>query len=127
MRILNYILAVMFLLFAFVQVNDPDPVVWILIYGVMAVSCILAAFDFYRRKIIIALGAVFLLYSIYFFPGVQEWLAQDDKAQLFDNVAKMEHPFIEESREFLGLMICLAVLVFHYVRAGNVKRTSAAN
>ena len=33
MRIVNFILAIMFLLFAFVQINDPDPVIWILIYG----------------------------------------------------------------------------------------------
>ncbi|HYI78522.1 MAG TPA: transmembrane 220 family protein, partial [Chryseolinea sp.] len=37
MRIVNFILAVLFLLFAFVQINDPDPVIWILIYGAMAV------------------------------------------------------------------------------------------
>lgn len=127
MRILNYILAVMFMLFAFLQVNDPDPVVWILIYGVMAVLCILAAFDFYPRKIIPVLGAVFFLYSIYFFPGVQEWMAQEDKTQLFDNVAKMEHVYIEESREFLGLLICVAVLTFHYIRANKLKKVSAGN
>ena len=36
MRILNFILALMFLAFAFVQIKDPDPMVWILIYGAMA-------------------------------------------------------------------------------------------
>ena len=30
MRIVNFLLAILFLVFAFVQVNDPDPVLWIL-------------------------------------------------------------------------------------------------
>lgn len=121
MRILNFILAVMFLLFAFLQVNDPDPAIWILVYGSMAVLCVLAAFEFYPRKVIVALGIVFILYSVYFIPGVQEWLEHDNKSQLFDEIAKMEHVYIEESREFLGLMICLAVLLFHYLRARYIN------
>jgi len=117
MRILNFLFAVMFLIFAFLQINDPDPIIWILIYGLMAIVCVMAIFEFYPRKILVGLAIVYLLYSIYYFPGVKIWLIQDNKSQLFDNVAKMEHPFIEESREFLGLMINVAVLVFYLVRS----------
>ena len=117
MRIVNFLLAVMFIVFAFLQLNDPDPIIWILVYGIMAVVCVLAMFEFYPRNLLIILAAIYLLYSIYYFPGVKVWLSQDNKAQLFDNVAKMEHPFIEESREFLGLMINVAVLVFYIVRS----------
>lgn len=49
-RIGNFLLAVMFLVFAFVQVNDPDPIIWILIYGVMAVMAIMAIFEFYPER-----------------------------------------------------------------------------
>lgn len=107
----------MFIVFAFLQLNDPDPIIWILIYGIMAVVCVLAIFEFYPRNLLIILAAIYLLYSVYYFPGVKVWLSHDNKAQLFDNVAKMEHPFIEESREFLGLMINVAVLVFYIVRS----------
>jgi hypothetical protein len=107
----------MFLVFAFVQVNDPDPVIWILVYGVMALFSIMAAFEFYIRKLLWVSLIAFGLYSIYYFPGVQEWLSQDHKEQLFDNLAKMEHLYIEESREFLGLAICNAVLVFYLIRS----------
>lgn len=117
MRVVNFLLAVMFLIFAFLQLNDPDPIVWILIYGIMAVVCVLAMFEFYPRNALIILAVIYLLYSIYYFPGVKVWLSQDNKSQLFDNVAKMEHPFIEESREFLGLMINVAVLIFYIVRS----------
>lgn len=117
MRIINFILAVMFLVFAFLQINDPDPVKWILIYGVMAVMCIMAIFEFYPRKGIVGLLVVFLLYSLVYVPGVIEWLTKDNKALLFDNIAKMQYPYIEEAREFLGLLICIGVLIFQLARA----------
>lgn len=117
MRILNFLLAVMFLIFAFVQINDPDPVLWILIYGAMAVMCVLAIFEFYPAKVTLGLLLILTLYSFTIFPGVVDWLQTDDKALLFDDVAKMQYPYIEEAREFLGLLICVGVLIFHLVRA----------
>ena len=120
MRILSFILAIMFLVFAFVQVNDPDPIIWILIYGVMAVICVLAAFGIYPRKFMIGLAIAYSLYSIYYFPGIREWLHQEDKSLLLDNLAKMQFSYIEESREFLGLMICVLVLVFYLFKSRKV-------
>ena len=117
MKILNLILAVMFIVFAFVQINDPDPVVWILIYGTMAVACVLAAFDQYYPKVLLGLLIVYAAYSIVFFSGVTEWLRSENKSMLFDDIAKMQYPYIEQSREFLGLVICMLVLVLHLVRA----------
>jgi hypothetical protein len=117
MRIVNFILAVMFLVFAFVQINDPDPVIWILIYGAMAVLSIMAIFNFYPKKFIIGLLVLYVLYSIVYIPGVTEWLQQDDKSLLFDDVAKMQYPYVEQTREFLGLMICIIVLVVFIVRS----------
>jgi hypothetical protein len=117
MRILNFTLAVMFLIFAFVQVNDPDPAIWILIYGAMAVISIMAIFEFYPKRVIIGLLIVYTLYSFVYLPGVLEWLRQDNKALLFDDLAKMQFPYIEEAREFLGLFICVAVLLFYTLRS----------
>ncbi len=117
MRIVNFILAALFLVFAFVQINDPDPVIWILIYGSMAVLCIMAIFEFYPTKVSIALLVVFAGYSVVYIPGVVEWMKQDNRGLLFDDVAKMQYPYIEQAREFLGLLICISVLIFHLVRA----------
>jgi hypothetical protein len=114
-KIINFLLAAMFVVFAYLQINDPDPVIWILIYGVMAVVCVLAMFNYYPRPILFALVIFYTLYSFFYLPGVEEWLAKDNKAQLFDNLAKMEHPFIEESREFLGLAINVLVLAVYLV------------
>ena len=123
MRIVNFILAIMFLLFAFVQINDPDPVIWILIYGAMAVLSIMAIFEFYPTKFTIGLLVLYILYSFVYIPGVLEWLRQENKAMLFDDVAKMQHPYVEEAREFLGLVICIIVLIVFVIRARR-KRIS---
>jgi len=124
MKVLNLILAAVFILFAFVQINDPDPVLWILIYGIMAVACILAAFKQYYPKILVVILIAYVAYSFVYFGGVSEWIQSDDKAMLFDDIAKMQYPYIEESREFLGLLICIIVLILHLVSA---KRRTALN
>lgn len=107
----------MFLVFAALQWNDPDPYLWIPIYGAMVVLCVMALRGQYFMTIMIVLIVVYSCLCVYYFPGIQEWLQQNDKAQLFDNIAKMEHPFIEESREFLGLLINIIVLVVYVVIA----------
>ena len=116
MKVLNFLLAIMFLAFAYLQLNDPDPILWISIYGVMVVFCGMAAFGIYPRKIHIAVLVIFALYSLYYFPGVTEWLRQEDKTTIFDEMAKEKNHFIEESREFFGLLICVIVLLFYILR-----------
>ena len=115
MKIVHALLAIMFLIFAALQLNDPDPYIWIPIYGAMVVICVMAFYGRYPRKTMFALIVLYAIYSIFYIPGVREWMQQDDKAQLFNNVAKMEHPFIEESREFLGLLINIIVLAFYLI------------
>ena len=122
MKIVNLLLAVLFLVFAFVQINDPDPAVWILIYGVTAVMCVLAAFGYYYPKVLVVILVVYIAYSVTYFPSILRWLKADNRSMLFDDIAKMQNLYIEESREFLGLMICVTVLVVHLVRARMVRR-----
>lgn len=122
MKVLNLVLAVMFLAFAFLQVNDPDPVLWILIYGLMAVVCILAAFNTYYKVAMIVLLVGYSVYCFFLIPGFQEWMAQEDKSVLLDDVMKMQYPYIEETREFLGLLICIIVLVLQLVRSRYIKK-----
>jgi len=113
MKIVNLLLALMFVVFAYLQLNDPDPVVWILIYGAMAVISVLAAFSIRPKVVMLVMLLVFFGYSFVYIDGLKEWLEQPDKSVLFDDVMKMQYPYIEESREFLGLMICIVVLAIH--------------
>jgi hypothetical protein len=121
MKILNLLLAIVFVVFAFLQINDPDPAIWILIYGVMAVLCVLAAFGHYYTRVIIPVLLVYLIYGFTYRESILKWLQSDNKAMLFDDVAKMQNLYIEESREFLGLFICIVVLLMHLLRATSKK------
>ena len=122
MKILNLVLAILFVVFAFLQINDPDPVLWILIYGGMAVMCIQGAFRYYYHPVIIGLLVLFSLYSFVYFDGVRVWFGSDDKSMIFDDLAKMQYAYIEESREFLGLVICILVLIMHLVASRLERR-----
>jgi hypothetical protein len=117
MKVVNLLLAVLFVVFAFVQINDPDPALWILIYGITAVTCVLAAFRYYYRKILIAILIVYVVYALTYWSSILKWLKAENKAMLFDDVAKMQNLYIEESREFLGLFICITVIIMHLIRA----------
>lgn len=122
MKIINFILTLIFLLFAFVQINDPDPILWILIYGNMAVLCVLAMF---KMRFMYWLATTVVLYAIYaslLLNGAWQWLQSPDRSLLFDDLAKMQYPYIEETREFLGLIICITAAVFHLL--SNRKKTA---
>lgn len=122
MKIFNIVSAILFLLFVYVQFNDPDPILWILIYGSMAVVCIMAVLNKYYKMVYIILLVLFVGISATYIPSVLVWLQQDDRTALFDEVAKMEHLYIEETREFLGLMICVGVLIFYVIRSRKLSK-----
>ena len=112
MKITNLILAIVFLLFAIVQYNDPDPWLWIGLYSFIAIISGLAAFGKYNRYVI-AFGIGFCVsYLLVLLPDFIAWL-QGGAESIVESM-KAEKPHIELTREFLGLFICLAVLIFHW-------------
>jgi hypothetical protein len=121
MRTVNFLLAIMFLGFAFLQVNDPDPILWILIYGAMAMVCIMAMFRVYYKSVLTILAVAYIVYCIILWPGVNTWLQQDRLSVLFEEGMKMQHMYIEEAREFLGLVICLVVLGVYLFQSFKTK------
>jgi glucan phosphoethanolaminetransferase (alkaline phosphatase superfamily) len=112
----------MFMAFAFLQLNDPDPILWILIYGAMAAVSVMAIFEYYIPRLMWAMAAGYIVYVVILFPGVMEWYNSPDRSLLFDDLAKMQYLYIEEAREFLGLIICLVVLGFYLFRASRLKK-----
>ncbi len=115
MKLFNYIFAIIFLGFAALQYNDPDLLVWISIYMAMVVFCILATRQYFSKIFTIILIIVYVGYSAILSPALIIWLQSSDRGLLFDDLAKMQFIYIEETREFLGLMICLAVIGINYL------------
>jgi hypothetical protein len=125
MKIFNGSFAVVFLGFAALQYNDPDPLVWISIYMAMVAVCLLAFRKHYYTWITIALVFVYVGYAAILTPSLLVWWQSKDRGLLFDDLAKMQFPYIEETREFLGLLICLVVLAInHYYFTRNKRGES---
>lgn len=122
MKIVNGILALMFVAFTLVQFNDPDPVIWILIYLNMVIICAAAIFKKQHQIWLLISAILYFIYACFLIPGAMEWFRSPDKAMLFDEIAKMQNLYIEETREFLGLLICLIVLG-GYLLKGRVSKS----
>lgn len=125
MKILNIVLAVIFILFAAVQFNDPDPFLWVAIYGLVAAVSAFAAWQKYNRPALIFLMVVCIGGSIYYFPGLIELFSDHEIGDLTKTM-KAEKPFIEKSRESLGLLLSFLVLLYHYFQAARQKRKHPA-
>jgi hypothetical protein len=122
MKIFNGVFAFLFLGFAALQYNDPDPLVWISIYMAMVIVCLLAIRNRNYKVVTMALAVIYISYAAILSPALLTWWQSEDRGLLFDDLAKMQFPYIEETREFLGLMICLAVLAInHFVSAKKIK------
>jgi len=115
MRYLNGVLCVILALFAIAQYNDPDFVLWFLIYGIAAAWCGLAAFRLARlahnRAALIGLGGCLVLAaagSIYMWPtGIGNWW--DD----------------EGVREGMGLIIVTVSLAIAALAVWRHRRAAA--
>ncbi|MBS1506224.1 MAG: transmembrane 220 family protein [Bacteroidetes bacterium] len=122
MKIFNGIFAFLFLSFAALQYNDPDPLIWIAIYLGMVVVCALALWKKFYRLLALVLGLIYFGYAALLSPSVLVWWQSDDRSELFDELAKMQYLYIEETRECLGLLICLAVLVINFFYFRRLKK-----
>lgn len=115
-KIVNIFFCAIFIIFAALQYNDPDPYIWIPIYLYAAVLCALAVKNkFYPVAYWIGI-VVYGLYAVYEFfgkDGVLDWM-QKHHAENIANTMKAETPWIEETREFFGLIILIVVLLVNY-------------
>lgn len=112
MKWLKLIFGILFLLFAFFQMNDPDPFGWIAIYLAAAIISILAFFEIYYLPFIGATLIAALLWMFGIVPEVWDWLQQG--APNIAGEMKAETPFIEFTREFFGLTMIASVMFWQY-------------
>jgi hypothetical protein len=119
MKAFNIIFAVLFLICAGLQYNDPDPYLWMPIYLYGTILCWLAAGNkFYPGAYLFGIVA-YLGYAVYLFftkDGVLDWVQQHN-AENIAATMKAEKPWIEDAREFFGLVILIVVLLINYFYA----------
>ena len=110
-KIFNLVFAVLFLICAGLQWNDPDPFFWIPLYLLSALSCAYAFKDVNAKRLNIFNIAVYSTYAIYLFvtkDGVISW-ATDHNFDSLTHSMLASAPWIENTREFGGLFIMLVV------------------
>jgi len=127
MKIFNLIFCFIFIFFAALQYNDPDPYVWMPIYLYAAVLCWLVFRNKFFPKAYLLGIAVYSVYAIYKFfdeNGVWDWMTKHHAANIADTM-KAEQPWIEETREFFGLVILIVVFLIDYFYSKQIKKRSS--
>jgi hypothetical protein len=113
MKTFNLVFLVLFIVFAALQYNDPDPYLWIPIYLYAAWLCYLALKGKYRPVLYVIGFVTYGLYALYLFfdkTGVLDW-ANEHGGENIAQTMKATKPWIEETREFFGLVLVMVVLL----------------
>lgn len=115
MRILYTCLALLFALFAYFQYNDPDSLLWIAMYISVAVLFAFMATGRYLRWATLGLAGLLIVGLVIYAPGVWEFFTNDDGITFSQGMSN-QYPYIEQAREFGGLLIALTAVVFLIVQ-----------
>ena len=113
--IIRYVLALVMLGFASLQMNDPDPFVWICSYTLVAIVSIFGTVNQNRWRIV--LGMVYVLIAVWMFP------------EEYHGVGEMQEyrPEIEQARESLGIFIAGGICFLSSWLYSNASSNSDEN
>jgi len=116
MKIFNLLFSVLFIVSAGLQYNDPDPYLWIPIYLYSAILCWLAFKQKYYPTLYLAGIVIYIIYAAYLFfvdDGMLDWIREHETENIAQEM-KATKPWIEATREVLGLMIMVIALLVNY-------------
>jgi len=116
MLILNLFFFISFLIFAYFNLNDEDSWLWVPIYTIPAILCLLAVFDIWFSLLYLLLAFVYFLYATKLFfvkDGVLDWIKRYNTPSIVTSM-KADKPYVEITREFFGLSIVIIVLLVNY-------------
>jgi hypothetical protein len=112
-KVLGGVFALLFLTSAVLQYNDPDPILWMFIYGIAA--CI--ALGFVMDKIPYQIPAFFGILSVVGF-----FLMFPEKFEGF-SIGMGDANNIEEARESFGLLIIAFVMLLFSIRIRLTRKS----
>ena len=105
-RVANRTMAVLFLICAAIQFNDPDPLRWAAIYGAAGFACLAAGRFRYSWPLPSGVGLLALVWAAWLSPILPQVRLRD-----LGRTMHAETPSIELGRELLGLVIVLGWMV----------------
>jgi len=117
MKVLNLLLMLVFALFALAQYDDSDGWSWIIVYLFVAVTSFFAFRGDYNKGIL-ALGMILVLgWMALLLPGFMNWI--NSGMPSITSEMKADAPYVESTREFLGLFLAFITLIFHFYQSRN--------
>lgn len=100
-KIVRIVLSLIVVVFACLQLNDPDPFGWIVLYGAIVVCGLFGSAKQNRLRTIMSVGYICL--GIWLFPSSYSGLSEMSEAQ----------PEIEQARESLGVLIAAGINIMN--------------
>jgi hypothetical protein len=114
--VLNAFFCLAFAAFAYVNLNDKDSWLWVSIYMVASICCGLVVFGKFFPIVYLVAIAFYLIYAIRLFfikDGVKDWIIKYRTPSLVESMQATK-PYIEQAREFFGLLIISGALTINY-------------
>lgn len=112
-RVADAVMALVFLFSAVVQVNDPDPVRWIAIYGLATVASVSSWLGRVRSWLPALVALLALAWAVSIAPRVVGRVPFGDMFGAFE----MRDTGVEESREMYGLLLVAGWMAVVAMRA----------
>ncbi|MGI9344102.1 MAG: transmembrane 220 family protein [Gammaproteobacteria bacterium] len=115
MKALDYLFVAMLAVTAVLQFNDPDPAYWVTVYGLGAAVPLMHALGRQARFLAALTIGMIISGMLYAAPGFFDYLVSGRWGSI---TGSMDGPdaYVEPAREFIGLLIALAIVSFYALR-----------
>ncbi|MEY2904747.1 MAG: hypothetical protein RJA52_763 [Bacteroidota bacterium] len=120
MKALQIFFGIVFLVFAAVQLNDPDPFFWVFIYGYIGILILIQIYYPIHQYFFLAGILICLIVLGAILPEFIEWIKMG--APTITGSMKAEAPHIEYTREFLGILLSTGTLFYYFKRSSRHPR-----
>lgn len=110
-KIKNLILFILFVIFAILQLNDPDGKLWFSIYFIVSLICLYNTFKPVPKSILILSIIALMSYSAFHFSLFIDYLNTENKEEIFGEMV-YDKPYLEGTRELIGLLLAALGIMY---------------
>ena len=110
-KIKNLILFILFVIFAVLQLNDPDGKLWFSIYFIVSLICLYNTFKPVPKSILVLSIIALMSYSAFHFSLFIDYLNTENKEEIFGKMV-YDKPYLEGTREFIGLLLAALGIMY---------------
>lgn len=111
MKIINIVLVVLFFVFAFLQLNDPDSFFWVFIYLLTGLLILVSNYKIISKMFLWVVLIAFLVSALFYIPDFINWLQIENKEEIFGEMI-YEKSYLEGTREFRGLILAASAIFY---------------